>query len=756
MASSRAPLVTIFTLGVLVLASVAVKGTDTTPPWAIDWGPRGTNVPTDTQVLIAWSERMNWSSVEAGFSYSDGITTYGAGVWAHDDASNTSVFRPANPLGPGKHYTIRIESTAHDVAGNPLDQNRDGTGGGPCIGPTSTWDCLVWSFDTTPLPPDTVAPQVLSTRPAGNGLAATNATIRIVFSKTMDTASVEGSFSYGDGYSLYTIADGTATWTASSTPDDSLLFEPGLRFASGGRIAVNLRGDTAKDLAGNLLDGNGDGTGGDDFSFFFSVAPNPTPAVVVYTHPSPGTGSNSISTTLRITFSKAMARAPVEASLSLDAAGAPTLTAANGSSTWVGDRFPDDTLYFDPYPNFRTATTYTLRLRSDLATDREGLHLDGNGNGTVEGSPADDYLLTFTTETADLTPPWVFSHTPAAGATDVPPTTTIRARFSEPMNRGSVEAAFSYSDGVSSFGVADGTISWSEGSDAFAFRPAAALLAGTSYRVTIRATARDEAGNALNAGRDEVWNFTTAGQQDTTAPWIAWNSPYDGQRNVSRTARISFIFSEAMDKGSVQNAMGITGGASLTDFRWPNDRTVEAATTVPMGWRAAYTVFVLTGAKDLAGNSLPQPAQIAFTTESWRGRVTGRVVDESGAGIANATVQLNGFSSLTNDTGGFAFESIEQGTYTLTVTRADYAKYTDTVGIDPEQPPLLPVTLHRAGVAPIDAAIWAAAGATLLFVLLVIVFLRRRRAKPTAHYETWKPAKVVTVEPGGVQQRERE
>src|SRR5436309_1379952 len=77
MASSRAPLVTMFTLGVLVLASVAVKGTDTTPPWAIDWGPRGTNVSTETQVLIEWSGRMQWLTGVAGFSHLDRVLDTG-------------------------------------------------------------------------------------------------------------------------------------------------------------------------------------------------------------------------------------------------------------------------------------------------------------------------------------------------------------------------------------------------------------------------------------------------------------------------------------------------------------------------------------------------------------------------------------------------------------------------------------------------------------------------------------------------------
>src|SRR5256712_13873850 len=77
----------------------------------------------------------------------------------------------------------------------------------------------------------------------------------------------ERSFSYGDGFSLYAIADGTVSWSGPSAPDDTIRFSPRLEFASGGTVTVNVNGTAARDLAGNPLDGNGDGTGGGDSSW---------------------------------------------------------------------------------------------------------------------------------------------------------------------------------------------------------------------------------------------------------------------------------------------------------------------------------------------------------------------------------------------------------------------------------------------------------------------------------------------------------
>lgn len=599
------------------------------------------------------------------------------------------------------------------------------------------------------VPMDGSAPIVVWITPPNGGAATTDAPIRIRFSETMNTRSVEDAFSYGDGYSVYTVGDGGVSWIATESADDTLRFDPRLEFATGGTVTVHLQGQVAKDAEGNLLDGNRDGTGGDDYAWSFPVASDGIPPKVLSTTPAMGNATVSVSTTLRVLFSKAMDRTGVEDALSLAGTGAPTLRIADGSAGWTGSRFPDDTLVFDPSPNLMSGTQYRFVLSGDLAVDRSAVHLDGNGNGTATGSPADDFVLRFTTEMQDLTPPAVVNRTPAADVEGVPPSTQIAAAFSEPMDRSSVEASFSYTDGTSVYGATDGTVTWNPPSDLFSFRASRILSFEGRYTVTLNGSiARDNAGNLLSDGAGETWSFTVAAQPDTTPPYIRGSSPYNAQKNVSRTARVSIVFSEAMDKESVVAAMGITGAAALGDFRWPNDATVDAMTVIPMEYHASYTVYVLTSATDLAGNPLHEPDEIAFTTAAWRGPVTGRVADERGTGIPGARVQLNGFSRLTNETGGFAFESVEQGTYTLTISDSGYDAYTEPVTISPGQGSLGTIALRHSSVSTINPIPGVFVATAIIAALVIGVWLvRRRRSRPTERDETWKAAEVVPVEP---------
>jgi len=735
-------------VAVIVLLPAVARAPDTTPPWAVNWGPMGSGVPVDTALQVVWSERMNWTSVTHAFSYTDGTTVFTAGTWSFDDATNSSTFVPATLLQPKTGYTVEFASTATDLAENPLDQNRNGAGGEPCnVLPPAAGDCVIWQFETVGPPPDTAPPHVLSTSPADGAVASTDVSIAIRFNETMDTASVEAALTYSDGFTLYRTSDGTASWTAASVADDTLLFGPRLEFASGSQVTVYLE-SYATDTTGNHLDGNGDGLGGDPYTWTFFIAADPRPPTVLATSPAAGSGGVSVSGSFQVVFSKSMFQAAVDGALSVRAPGEPTLRIDNGSASWSGTRFPDDTLVFGPDPNLRTSTAYEFGLSADTARDREGLYLDGNGNGTAEGSPTDDLRLPFSTETEDRTPPTVMDRRPAIGAIDVYVETDILVVFSEPMDRASMEAAFSYTDGAATFNASDGRVWWLSADTIFDLLPARALDYGLRYTVTLKGDiARDMAGNLLNGGPDETWNFTTASVADTTPPRILSTSPFDGQGNVSRNARISIVFSEAMDKAATQASIGITGGPVLSDFRWPNDATLEAATAAPMEYRTPYVVFVLTGAKDLAGNSLTQPSQVHFTTESWRGRVSGRVTDENHAGIGGAMVQLGHLVVLADAGGTFAFEAVEQGTYTLTVSAAGYETRTAAVDVGPDAPNLGEVVLRRPAPA-VDVTLWAGLGTLLFAIVLVAVILHRVRSRPTEHYETWKPAKVVVAEPG--------
>jgi len=111
-----------------------------------------------------------------------------------------------------------------------------------------------------------------------------------------------------------------------------------------------------------------------------------------------------------------------------------------------------------------------------IAKDRAGL---------VETAPTGNDTWTI----VDLTRPLVTSSTPQGGDTSITPFVVIA--FDEPMDRSSVEGAFSISSGVS------GTVVWSSDSRTMTFIPDGPLQAGTSYTVLVGTQATDRAGNHM-------------------------------------------------------------------------------------------------------------------------------------------------------------------------------------------------------------------------------------------------------------------
>lgn len=732
--------VTLLVAGLLAAAPGGrAQGAD--PPWAVSWQPAtdAADVPVGTIIRIRWNATMAPASVESAFHYTDGATTYGSenGSWAHD--GNTSTFSPSTLLRSATTYAVTVEDTATDLAGVRLDQNRNGVPGEGC---GAGGDCLAWTF-TTRSGPDTEPPTVVSTSPgSGRVGVAPDANLEVVFDDTMDVESVETAFRYTDGFQVFSVADGAATWRATAVVDDTLRFRPDLRFASGAQVTVTIDGSSAKDLAGNRLDGDRDGQPGGDYSWTFTVQTNLTPPHVLLTEPDRDEENVSVSATVRIVFDKAMDRTAVETAFAISGGSVP-FDATTGAFRWSGTSIPDDTVVYDPYANFDLSTRYTARLDADVARDRSALLLDGDGDGIARGSPGDDHVWNFTTEATDATPPWIVATVPTEDRPGVVVTTSITIRFSEAMDVDRVGSAFHYTDGTGIWTAADGSSSWSLGSDVLTFRPLNVLSYGTKYTVTLEASATDLAGNPLDGDGDGTggdpytWNFTTAAAADTTPPTIASTSPADGARNVARRPSILIVFSEPMDAASVEGDISISGGAKPVGFSWPNAATVSFTTSSNLQYRMQYTLIVFTGARDLAGNRLTQPYQFSFTTEPWRGEVIGVVADVDGHGIANATVALNGMQVLSDESGVFRFGNVEQGAYDLAVTRTGYLSYTSSVTIDAYNHDLGRITLRQ----PADTTGVLIAGGVLVVVLGVllgfVLWWRTRRREPPESADEW-------------------
>jgi hypothetical protein len=124
--------------------------------------------------------------------------------------------------------------------------------------------------------------------------------------------------------------------------------------------------------------------------------------------------------------------------------------------------------------------------------------MDTSGNNMTS-----EFDSSFTTDgQPDTTPPSVDSVSPFNGAIDVPVTANISISFSEQMDTGSVEGAFTLSDGTEEL---SGTYSWS--GETMTFQPGVGLSYSKIYYVSVGTGAMDTSGNNMTSEFDS--SFTT-------------------------------------------------------------------------------------------------------------------------------------------------------------------------------------------------------------------------------------------------------
>ncbi|MFY9976409.1 MAG: N,N-dimethylformamidase beta subunit family domain-containing protein, partial [Chromatiaceae bacterium] len=250
-----------------------------------------------------------------------------------------------------------------------------------------------------------------------------------------------------------------------------------------------------------------------------------------------------------------------------------------------------------------------ITIRTRAVDDSGNLEIPGAGVGITIGTES------------DTTPPTVVATTPSDGAIDVFTGSVVSAEFSEAMDEGTItNGTFELRDAGNTLVAA--SVSYEAASQTATLTPSSALAAATTYTMRVlggTAGVTDLAGNALAA--DLTWSFTTAAP-DTEAPTVTSTSPVAGATEVSPSAVVSAVFSEAMDAATITSGTFELrdAGNTLVAASVSYDAGSQTATLTPSGAltvATTYTARVLggtAGVTDLAGNALAADLTWSFST----------------------------------------------------------------------------------------------------------------------------------------------
>jgi hypothetical protein len=213
----------------------------------------------------------------------------------------------------------------------------------------------------------------------------------------------------------------------------------------------------------------------------------------------------------------------------------------------------------------------------------------------------------------DSIPPSVFTTSPADGATNIDPSTSVLVTFSESIQPTTVN---NNSFIIKSFAGSqiDGDISVLESGAQATFKPSNNFVANGTYTATLTTDITDLSGIPLSEAY--IWTFET-GEGDTVAPTIITTSPLPGSTDVSLNASIKVTFSELMHPLSITTDTFILFDATnnrINGVVSPSGSYATFAPSSPLQQNSLYTAMVTTGVTDYAGNSLENDYSWSFIT----------------------------------------------------------------------------------------------------------------------------------------------
>ncbi|MBW0434041.1 Ig-like domain-containing protein [Leptospira yasudae] len=319
---------------------------DTTAPTVSFVSPivGGTSVPVNGNLSIAFNEAIDCATITtASITLSDGSAIAGT----VGCSGTVATFDPTPTLAFSTTYTAMVSTAVKDVAGNPLAV------------------AYSWTF-TTGVAPDVTAPTVSFVAPsAGATNIATNTSIFVVFSETMDCTTLTTA--------TLTLSNGAAVVGTVSCGGTTALFTPSSALAAGSWYTGTLT-TGAKDLAGNAI------VSSYTWTFQTGVAADTTAPTVTIGNLKTNTilESGFIVGTAADAGSVALVELKIDAGVYVTVNGTTNWSykLPSGASDWkMGSQHTVSVRSKDSAGNYSAVTTVTVR---------KGMNKDINGDGYVD------------------------------------------------------------------------------------------------------------------------------------------------------------------------------------------------------------------------------------------------------------------------------------------------------------------------------------------------------------------------------------
>jgi outer membrane protein assembly factor BamB len=557
----------------------AFSSPDSTPPNVTSTDPIAwaTDVDKDTNITISFSELMDETTAENGFSMFPSVT--GQFTWNGVEMT----FHPDSSLAYNTLHSVYIDGTARDRYGNSLDGNNNGVSQGSPI------DDYTFSFTTE----EAIPPVITEVYPADQQTSVhPNDVITVNFSDPMIEVSAQAAFSIDPP------TTGVFSWDVNST---DLRFVPSspMQQETWHNCTVS---HSALAASGKLLDGNGDGTASgdatDDYTWSFYVSDLIPPQISEYI-PTDGDSNIPLDSVVTVTFNEPMNASLTEAAFQID-------PYVSGTFSWDAE-----TMTFALTDYFDAWTTYTVTIGTGAA-DVIGNYLDGDQDGIGGESVEDMVSWSFTTgDYLDNPPPQISYTNPYSGQWDVPIDTDITIQFTKPMNQTLTEDAIY----IDSLGSDYFWCEWNFYGDTVTVHPDYNLTELYTHTIYIYGDAESADGVPFDGNYNDIpegmgtddysWSFTTArGPILDDPPYVVRVYPAADATDVPLSDSIVIEFSERMNDWRTENAISISPYVSARE-NW--DSYYKNLTLDPYSdlyYSTTYTITIWASAESEVGLGL--------------------------------------------------------------------------------------------------------------------------------------------------------